>query len=95
MMNLMNNIKAEVVLCKKLENFRHKTPRDVNYKLRFKVMQRDNFKCCICGNSPAKNPDIELHIDHVVPWSKGGETVVDNLQTLCSICNLGKSDLGM
>lgn len=46
-------------------------PRDVNLRLRFKVMQRDNFKCCICGKSPATNPDIELHIDHIVPWSKG------------------------
>lgn len=70
-----------------------KTKRDINLRLRFKVMQRDNFKCCICGASPAKDPSIELHIDHIVPWSKGGETTFDNLQTLCSKCNLGKSDL--
>ena len=73
----------------------HKTSRDVNYRLRFKVMHRDNFKCCICGNSPAKDPAIELHIDHIIPWSKGGETVMENLQTLCSKCNLGKSNLEM
>ena len=71
----------------------HKTSRDVNLRLRFKVMQRDIFKCCICGASPATNPSIELHIDHIVPWAKGGETVIENLQTLCSNCNLGKSDL--
>ena len=71
----------------------HKTPRDVNYRLRFKVMQRDNFKCCLCGKSPAKDPSIELHVDHIYPWARGGETVMDNLQTLCSVCNLGKSDL--
>ena len=71
----------------------HKTNRDINLRLRFKVMQRDNFKCCACGASPAKDPSVELHIDHVIPWSKGGETVLDNLQTLCSKCNLGKSDL--
>lgn len=73
----------------------HKTKREINFRLRFKVMQRDNFKCCICGASPAKNPDIELHIDHIIPWSKGGETEINNLQTLCSKCNLGKSDLEM
>lgn len=72
---------------------KHKTNRDVNLRLRFKVMQRDNFKCCICGASPASNPSIELHIDHILPWSKGGETVLENLQTLCSNCNYGKSDL--
>ncbi len=71
----------------------HKTKRDINLRLRFKVMQRDNFKCCICGASPAKDPSVELHIDHIIPWSKGGETTIDNLQTLCSKCNLGKSDL--
>ena len=73
----------------------HKTSRDVNYRLRFKVMQRDQFKCCFCGKSPAKDPSVELQVDHIVPWAKGGETVIDNLQTLCSVCNSGKSDLSM
>lgn len=72
---------------------RHKTPRNVNYRLRFKVMQRDNFKCCLCGASPAKDPTVELHVDHIFPWAKGGETIMENLQTLCSVCNWGKSDL--
>ncbi len=70
-----------------------KTSRDVNLRLRFMVMQRDNFKCCACGASPATTPGAELHIDHIIPWSKGGETTIDNLQTLCNKCNLGKSDL--
>lgn len=69
----------------------HKTPRDPGNNLRFLVMKRDNYKCQICGDSPAKNPQTELHIDHIVPWSKGGETVLDNLQTLCSKCNMGKT----
>ena len=71
----------------------HKTSRDINLRMRFRVLQRDNFKCCACGASPAKDPSVELHIDHIIPWSKGGETEFDNLQTLCSKCNLGKSDL--
>lgn len=71
----------------------HKTTRDINLRVRFKVMLRDNFKCCFCGASPAKAPGIELQIDHIAPWSKGGETTIDNLQTLCSQCNLGKSNM--
>lgn len=71
----------------------HKTNRVINLRLRFRVMQRDNFKCCICGKSPATSPSVTLHIDHIRPWSKGGETTIDNLQTLCSECNLGKSDI--
>jgi hypothetical protein len=67
--------------------------RNVNLRLRFLVMKRDNFKCVKCGRSPATDPNIVLHIDHVKPWSKGGKTIFENLQTLCSNCNLGKSDL--
>lgn len=72
---------------------KHKTSRNINTRLRFKVLQRDNFKCCACGASPAKDPSVVLHVDHIVPWAKGGETVIENLQTLCSKCNLGKSDM--
>lgn len=70
-----------------------RTKREINLRLRFLVMKRDNFKCCICGRSPATTPNLELHIDHIKPWSKGGETVLENLQTLCQDCNLGKSDI--
>lgn len=56
-----------------------KTSRTINDKLRFKVLKRDNFKCCVCGASPAKDPSVSLHIDHIIPWSKGGETIEENL----------------
>ena len=68
-------------------------PRDPSIRLRFMVMRRDNFKCVSCGASPATNHAIVLHVDHVVAWSKGGRTTSENLRTLCSDCNLGKSDL--
>jgi hypothetical protein len=67
---------------------RHKTGRNPSLRLRWRVIQRDKFKCCACGAS-----GVELHIDHIYPWSKGGETVLENLQTLCTKCNLGKSNL--
>jgi 5-methylcytosine-specific restriction endonuclease McrA len=35
--------------------------------------------------------NIKLHIDHIKPYSLGGETTEDNLRTLCQDCNLGKS----
>ena len=77
----------------KLGSPKHKTLREPNLRLRFKVLARDHFKCCICGASPSSDPAVELHVDHIKPWSKGGETVFENLQTLCSKCNLGKSNL--
>ena len=71
----------------------HSTARIPNLRLRFRVMQRDCFRCCLCGASPASDFSVKLHVDHIEPWSKGGETTLDNLQTLCSKCNLGKGDL--
>ena len=71
------------------------TSRTISWRLRFLVFRRDNFKCRACGDSPALHPGLVLHADHVVPWSKDGETALDNLQTLCEQCNIGKSDLAM
>jgi len=70
-----------------------KTKRDINWRLRFIVMKRDNFKCQKCGRSPATDPTIILHVDHKIAWANGGETILENLETLCSVCNIGKSDL--
>jgi hypothetical protein len=72
---------------------RHSTSRDPSIRLRWRVLQRDRFTCCGCGGSPALRAGVELHVDHKIPWSEGGETVLENLQTLCSTCNLGKSCL--
>ena len=69
-----------------------RTSRSINLRLRWKVLQRDNCRCCSCGASPALNPGTEFEFDHIIPWSKGGETQLDNLQTLCRACNQGKSN---
>lgn len=74
---------------------RRKTGRDPSLRLRWHVLQRDRFTCRTCGASPALTPNVQLHVDHIVSWSKGGDTVLENLQTLCSVCNLGKSNLSL
>ncbi len=77
----------------------HKTNREVSLRLRYVVMKRDHFKCQakwhIEGSpqSPSEDSSVVLHIDHKVAWSKGGETVLENLQTICSNCNYAKSNL--
>jgi 5-methylcytosine-specific restriction endonuclease McrA len=58
-------------------------------QLRFRVLQRDNFRCAYCGKGRADG--AVLHVDHVVPVMAGGETTEDNLITACEECNLGKS----
>jgi 5-methylcytosine-specific restriction endonuclease McrA len=70
-----------------------RTPRDINWRLRAKILIQDNCICRMCGESPAKNPETMLHVDHITAWVNGGETVEENLQTLCARCNIGKSDI--
>jgi len=55
-------------------------------------MRRDGFKCVQCGRSPATETGVALHVDHITPWTDGGTTSMDNLQTQCERCNFGKSD---
>ena len=82
-----------VITSSESKNITQKTNRDPSLRLRFQVLKRDNFTCVQCGASPAKDRSVELHVDHIKPWSKGGKTIYENLQTLCLKCNLGKSNL--
>jgi 5-methylcytosine-specific restriction endonuclease McrA len=59
-------------------------------KLRFKILLRDGFQCTYCG---AKPPQKRLRVDHIIPFSKGGETEENNLTTACFECNAGKADM--
>ncbi len=59
-------------------------------KLRDKIKERDNYKCCSCILSIEDEPNLLLEIDHIIPLSKGGMTTYDNLQTLCWKCNRTK-----
>lgn len=58
--------------------------------IRWQVFQRDKWKCVACGRNSENG--IILHIDHIVPRSKGGQDHIDNYQTLCETCNIGKSN---
>ena len=49
--------------------------------------ERQNGICPICGNHYEYN---EMVGDHIVPWFRGGKTILDNLQMVCSKCNTGK-----
>lgn len=51
---------------------------------RWAIFERDNFTCQICGCRRY------LTIDHIKPFSQGGELTFDNCQTLCRSCNSRK-----
>lgn len=59
-------------------------------ELRFKIKERDSYTCQSCGKT--MYDEVGLHIDHIHPVSKGGKTVISNLQVLCSKCNGRKSN---
>lgn len=64
----------------------------ISKALRYEVLKRDGFRCLACGRSPNSHPGLVLHIDHVIPESKGGATDLSNLQTLCEDDNIGKGN---
>lgn len=45
------------------------------------VKRRDGFKCRKCSATDY------LQVDHIVPVSKGGRSVMTNLWTLCDLCH--------
>lgn len=58
--------------------------KKIGIKLRLQVYERDGFKCVKCGVQ--KN----LTLDHIKPESKGGDSNLENLQTMCKSCNSEK-----
>jgi hypothetical protein len=77
---------------KKIIKPKKRTSRNISERLRFRILLRDGFRCQTCGGSPVKEAGIDLDVDHIIPWSKGGETIPENLQTKCKRCNLGKGN---
>jgi hypothetical protein len=58
--------------------------------LRGQIKARDRYACLQCGVSLAAEPHLLLEVDHIVPVSRGGLSIPENLQTLCWRCNRSK-----
>lgn len=54
------------------------------------IIERDKATCYICGIGSLT--DSEIHLDHVIPLSKGGPHIPDNIRVTCISCNCKKSD---
>lgn len=65
--------------------------RDFTHVQKLAIFRRDKGICQL----KLKCDGIKLtwddwHCDHIIPWSKGGHTTVENGQVTCSACNLSK-----
>jgi 5-methylcytosine-specific restriction endonuclease McrA len=58
--------------------------------IRRRVIERDGLHCVYCDDDLSNS---EIHLDHVIPESKGGPTTYENLQVTCRKCNLAKGVL--
>jgi 5-methylcytosine-specific restriction endonuclease McrA len=65
-----------------------RVPRGVKRKIsRRALFARDNWRCVYCGTASGR-----LTLDHVVPRSRGGDSVWENVVTSCAPCNLRKGN---
>ena len=65
-----------------------RVPRAVKRRIsRRALFARDGWNCVYCGSSGGR-----LTLDHVIPRSRGGDSVWENVVTACAPCNLRKGD---
>ena len=65
-----------------------RVPQSVKRRIsRRALFARDGWRCAYCGDSSSR-----LTLDHVVPRSRGGDSVWENVVTACAACNLRKAD---
>lgn len=88
---LLDKVLSMQANAQSMDDFKRRQRSLMTPKLRYQIMQRDGFKCVLCGRSMADGIK-QLEVDHIKPVSKGGLTEPGNLRTLCWDCNQGKKD---
>ena len=82
------NILTDLVMNKKMAST-FKKNGCVDKRLRQKIILRDGMICKNCNKHLIKG---DVHIDHIIPLSKGGLSIESNLRVLCKACNLLKKN---
>ncbi len=70
-------------------NEKYLSIRQFDDRTKATIYEKQGGKCAMCGK---KFEFEKMHADHITPWSKGGKTIAENCQMLCSDCNLRKSN---
>lgn len=72
----------------------HRVTREKLQSFRFKMGERQNWKCCYCGceMSEKRGFDNSCTLEHVVPRSLGGPDSEENIVAACYACNNARGD---
>ena len=79
----------QIIQYKGKNKFRELDARSVSGSIRYDTLTKAKGRCAACGIERSK---AVFHVDHIIPHSLGGKTVPENLQVLCSKCNLEKNN---
>lgn len=81
---------------------KHLSIREFDKRDKKKVYERQGHKCPLCVLAAEQSggsaddvdelPFEQMYGDHIIPWSKGGLSTIENLQMLCLTHNLAKSN---
>ena len=91
--NARKVFKFKLILAEELDHKGKREMGDIEHtrliptSVKLEVWKRDKGRCIICGSMD------NLHFDHIIPYSKGGSSLVsENIQLLCARHNLEKRD---
>jgi hypothetical protein len=84
----LRRLREQVANFEAVENYlaRGTVRRPLPDDVKLLVWTRDGGACVKCGSR------MNLQFDHVIPLALGGSDSAENLQILCQVCNLQKSD---
>lgn len=77
------------VLLEMITAFINKSPfrKTIPNSIKIALLRSQNNRCAICGTQV----DLTSHADHIIPFKYVGDELNDNLQMLCTDCNLRKN----
>ncbi len=88
--NNMTENEVQAILAGILEHWKSLTPTEVKSLLKILIVRGELPKCAACGGPIYTMDDFSW--DHSIPESKGGPTLIGNLQPMHTWCNVAKGD---
>ena len=88
--NNMTENEVQAILVGILKHWKSLTPAEVKGLLKILIVRGELPKCAACGEPIYTMDDFSW--DHSIPESKGGPTLIGNLQPMHTWCNVAKGD---